>query len=213
MDGTDAPVTDLFCQQVQESGPNALSAPERQALVTGYLAWFRKLARQHTDKLRRRGWQLDVEDVEGEAFLAASEASMYYRAELGVKFGTFATAWIGKHFTRLYDVRLTVPTVGLEFPDRQEARGESEDIPADPEPDAEQRRFLGNLPEPTRSIVRLSVFSRLSPDQIAEQLGMPVKDVKLEQRNAAAKLGRAVGVGEAVDGMIRASGNVCGVAA
>ena len=210
MDGTDAPVAYLFpelCEQVRKAGANALSDPERHALIAKYLRWFRKLARAQAKRLASQGRPAEVEDVEGEAFLAASEAAQFYRPEIGVQFGTFATAWIARHFARTYDARLAVPAVGLEFPDRQVAREDGPEEAADPEPDEEGRRLLNNLPEPTRTIVRLSVFARLSPGRIADQLGMSLKDVRLELRNAAAKLGRAVAVGEAMDCMSRASGN------
>jgi DNA-directed RNA polymerase specialized sigma24 family protein len=214
----------LFPDQVAEvrkAGPNALSEPERHKLVEKVIPWCRRLARDHATAIRlATGRRLEIDDLEGEAFVAAAEAAIYYDPRRGVGFTTYVRPWVQTHLTQKTDPRYTVQAAGMEFPERVADR---DDGPAEVEadtPDADEARLLGNLQEPARTIVRLCVFEGLSPAQVAIQAaGMPYydhgvrrvieadKDVKLIMRNAAAKLARGVATGDAVDAMIGASGN------
>jgi hypothetical protein len=109
-------------EQVREAGPNTLTEGERQSLVVGVLNWCRKLARDFARDLRTRtGRVVDVEDMEGEAFVAATEAAQYWHASRGVAFTTFVRPWVQTHLIAVTDQRYTVPMAGMEFPDA--ARG------------------------------------------------------------------------------------------
>lgn len=195
-------------EQVREAGPNSLSETERQRLVIGVVAWCRRLARDFAAELPRRGGRrAEVEDLEAEAFVAAAEAAAYFDPRRGVQFTTFVKPWVQTHLIAITDPRYKVEAGGMEFPERVAAREDGPtEIEAD-EPDADARRMLAGLPEPTRSIVRLAVFDRLTPGRIAVQLDMPLKDVRLHLRNATDKLGRGARNDDAVGLMLALSGN------
>jgi RNA polymerase sigma factor (sigma-70 family) len=197
----------------KEAGPNALTEPERQALVIKVIPWCRKLARDHADELSRKGRRVEVEEVESEAFLAATDAAQYYDPRrVAAEFITFVRPWVQNHLTAVTDPRYQVQAVAIEFPERIADR---DDWPAEAEPDgpdADQETQLRNLPEPTRTIVRLSVFDRLPPGRIAAQLGIALKDVRLHLRNAVGRLNRAAESDAAAAAMFGTpdTGNPCG---
>jgi DNA-directed RNA polymerase specialized sigma24 family protein len=194
-------------EQIKEAGPNGLSEPERQALVLGVLSWCRRLARDFAGELRRKGRAVEVDDMEGEAFLAAAEAAQYYDPRRGVAFTTFVRPWVQTHLIAVTDPRYTVAAAAMEFPERVTSREDGPEEIERPGPDADARRVLGNLAEPARSVVRLSVFDGLTPGRIAVRLDMPLKDVRLHLRNAAARLGKVRETDDAVADMIAAAGN------
>jgi RNA polymerase sigma factor (sigma-70 family) len=171
-------------------------------MILSVTKWCRKLARDHCSEVGRMGRRFEVEDLESEAFLAATEAAQYWHESRGVQFITFASAWIRTHLIAVTDPRLTPQGAGIEFPERIESREDGPEEIEDAKPCEVSRRLLGNLPEPTRTIVQLSVFSRLSPGRIAMQLGIPLKDIRLHLRNAGDRLKKASAAGDGVDQMI-----------
>jgi DNA-directed RNA polymerase specialized sigma24 family protein len=212
-------------EQLRAAGPNALSEPERQGLVVGVIDWCRKLAHQHARKLRSKGRTPDTDNLEGEAFLAATEAAQYFDERRGVRFTTFAGAWVRTHLMSVTDDRLDVAAAPLDEPAWVEMRADGGDpavlaeeaeegqflraVEAWGESEAEVpeiwRRLLGNLAGTAREAVRLLVFERLPASRIAQQLGMEVKDVRLVLRNAAARLSKARAAGDAFDRMLTAA--------
>jgi RNA polymerase sigma factor (sigma-70 family) len=194
-------------EQARRGGENTLTEPEREGLVLGVLDWCRRLARDHAETLAQCGRRPEADDLIQEAFLAATEAARYYHADRGTRFTTFVKPWVQIHLTAVTDRRLVVPMGAMEHPESVKDRDDGPEAIEPDEPDAGERRLLGNLPEPCRTIVRLSVFDGLGPDRIAAQLGLAVKDVKLMMRNGAARLGRALDSDGDFDGMAAASGN------
>jgi RNA polymerase sigma factor (sigma-70 family) len=201
---------DLFpelAEKIKDAGPNSLTEGERQKLVVAVIPWCRKLAREHADHIRRTGRRVETEDLEAEAFVAASEAAQYFDPRRGCQFTTFVKPWVQTHLIAKTDLRYQVEAAGMEYPDRQPDRADGPEEIEPAGPTAAELRILGNLPEPTRTVVRLSVFDRLSPGRIADQLGMALKDVRLHLRNAAGRLGKVADGDNAVGAMLAASGN------
>lgn len=181
----------LFPDAIKRKGPNNLSVSERQTLVAGCEKWCRKLARDHAAEQGRIGRRCDVEELEGEAFLACCESAKYFDVNAGFKFITFSGTWVRTHLMAYSDPRKSVPTVGLENECFITNRDDGETEPITFEPANEAARYLENFAGVTRDVVQLSVCGQLTPDQIAVQLGMKVKDVHLHIRNALARLTRA----------------------
>lgn len=174
---------------------NDLSEAARNALVESCMNLCRKLARQAVADVVNA----DIADLEGEAFLACCQAAKAYRpdgvgvefcAESAAKFATFAHPYITKRLRGLSQDQRRL--AAMARPEKWEIVPESEAVDSEEpiEPDDEARELLAKIPEPSRTAARLVVFERRSPDQVAEQLGIPVKDVKLVLRNAAKELQR-----------------------
>lgn len=163
---------------------NALSDADRGKLVEGVMAWCRKQARDAAKAASLAGRSIDVEDLESEAFIAAVCASKVYDPTTKNKFLTVAAAWVKTHLRMILDPRRTVRPGQIGAPELVTARDDGDE--AEPyDPNKAELRTLRSIKEPARSIVRMVIFGDLTPDQVAVQLGMEVKDVKLHLRNAA----------------------------
>lgn len=167
---------------------NALTEPERMALVASCKRTCAKEARAAASGNPAH----EFEDLEQEALLACVEAARRWSPTLGTKFNTYATACIRRHLanvTTKHRGEGVVHIAGWDAvvqPDR-----ECEDEGPEPLTDA-QAEAVARLGEPAATVVRLLVVDKLSPDQVATQLGRPVKDVKLIARNAAKSLPREI---------------------
>jgi RNA polymerase sigma factor (sigma-70 family) len=177
------------CNTMGREKPNDLTKEERNALVEGCLPWCKKLAREHAQTLKCAERHFDADDLEAEAYVACCSAAQYYRPERGTKFITMASAWIRTHLRSVTDARRIVVPGRMEQPELVEDRDEADDDSGAYTPNTDEERMLKALAEPARSVVRLVVFEGLRPDQVAAQLNMDVKDVKLIMRNSVAKLG------------------------
>jgi len=161
---------------------NALPQSVRDALVEGCVNLCKKVARTFARTIPGA----DVEDLEGEAALACVEAARFWQPEGSAKFSTFAQSYMEKRLKGLAaDQRQSAALVRPEDwdPIARDADEAPEEENAGPTDD--DRELLAKLDEPARTAVRLVVFERTAPDRAAEQLGMPVKDLKLVLRNAA----------------------------
>jgi RNA polymerase sigma factor (sigma-70 family) len=194
-------------EQAKDAGPNSLSGAERHKLVESVIGWCRKLARDFAAARRLAGQRLEVDDIESEAFVAAAEAACYFDPRRGIQFTTYVRAWVDRHLIAVADPRYRIEAAAMEFPERVASRDDGPEEIDPPGPDADARRILGSLAEPARTIVRLSVFDRLSPGRIAAQLGMPLKDVRLHLRNSAAKLNHGSSNDAGFAAMMAAAGN------
>lgn len=169
--------------------PNNLSDHERNRLVESCLPWCKKLAREHAKSINLADRHFDIEDLESEAYVACVHASQFYRPDRGTKFITMASAWIRTHLRSVTDSRRVVVPGRMSQPElveEQDCDGDAEAY----SPNEAEERMLRTLDEPARTVVRLIVFDGLRPEQVAAQLGMEVKDVKLVMRNSAEKLGK-----------------------
>lgn len=170
-------------------GGNNLSPAVREAMVEGCINLCKKLARRIAKTIPGA----DVDDLEGEAMLACAEASIQWIPDSSYgnsKFSTFAHSYIEKRLRGLAtDQREQTQCVHLESWESVSGR-EEEDGDTDNEVSltGDDRELLVKIPEPARTAVRLVVFDRRTPDQVAAELGMDVKDVKLILRNAAKTL-------------------------
>lgn len=168
--------------------PNDLTPAVRQGLVEGCLNLCRKLARQSAGYVTVS----DVEDLEGEAFLACTVAATYWRPEGDAKFSTFAQSYIRERLKGLASdqQRRAIHTHSADFDlmaDERDDGDEDGESTADVPTPADEELII-KLPEQSREVVRLAVFDRLPPERIADRLGYEVKDVKLVMRNAAKEL-------------------------
>lgn len=172
--------------------PNQLTDSQRATLVESCLNLCRKLARKAKPEVPGA----DLEDLEGEAFLACTEAAATFAPSLSAgwecdlsaaaaKFSTFAHPFIVKRLKGLAAAQRqrSLDASGLNWEIVPESEGEESAKPVEPTPD--QLRLLDSLAEPSREAVRLVAFERISPDRAAVQLGLSVKDLKLILRNAA----------------------------
>lgn len=166
---------------------NSLTSAERGALVVSCLPWCKRLAIQAAGGYAAVGVHVDVDDLESEAHLAATNASRFYDEARGVRFITYATNWIKTSFKAFVDGLGGLSSANTSAPDLI-PQGVAEDESEPYEPNDSESQILRVLDEPDRSIVRLVVFGDLRPEQVAVQLGIPVKDVKLRIRNAVAKV-------------------------
>lgn len=181
----------LYEDEKKPKCKNSLTDAQRGELVLSH----EKLCRQLANKTRRKfaGNQatMSIEDLTSEAFLACVEASQYFDPNRGSKFITFATQWIQRHLSGVLTKGLAGAVVNLpgdfDQPDKSIIEDEkNECVPH--EPDEETRILLGNLNEQQRAVVSGIVIDRLLPEQVAELLNIPVKDVKIIIRNACKHL-------------------------
>ena len=186
----------IATQPARGNVENKLSDELRNDLVEMVIPWCKKLASDHYRKISSDRKRFDEDELQSEAFVAACNAAKYYDEKRGVAFTTYVRQWVTTHLTSYTSPtrpinQTTLASVGIESPESvlDHDRDEDDTICFEPvKPDVDQSRLLGYLPENTREIARLCVFEKLSPDRIALQLNIPVKDVKLHMRNAFAKL-------------------------
>lgn len=166
---------------------NALTEAERMALVESCQRTCAKEARTAA----KANSVHEFEDLEQEACLACVEASRRWSPTAGTKFNTYATACIRRHLANVTTKHRGEGVVHIEAWDAvvQPERDEDDEDDRDPLTEA-QEEALARLGEPALTVVTLLVVEGLSPDQVATQIGRPVKDVKLIARNAAKALPR-----------------------
>ncbi|HYH67430.1 MAG TPA: sigma-70 family RNA polymerase sigma factor [Urbifossiella sp.] len=166
---------------------NDLTPEERNALVVSVERLCRGLARRALGTVLG----LDVDDLTQEALVAATEAAALWKPDREVRFSTYATTAITRHLGKLvtaHRCRAEVQTddwVGFASPADGEEHAEGRD---GHELTPQQEAAVARLPERSRAAVLLVIRDGLSPDQVGEQLGTSVKDVKLILRNAADQL-------------------------
>lgn len=165
---------------------NSLTDGERMALVESCKRTCGKEARAAAMAAPAH----EFEDLEQEAFLACVEASRRWSPDAGTKFNTYATSCIRRHLANVTTRHRGEGVVriegwdAVEQPDREGVDGDEEVVPLA----EEQQSALRQLGEPALTVVTLIVVHGLTPDQVATQLGRPVKDIKLIARNAAKSL-------------------------
>lgn len=169
---------------------NTLTDAERMALVESCSRTCAKEARAAA----KANPAHEFEDLEQEALLACVEAAQRWSPAAGTKFNTYATACIRRHLANVTTRHRGEGVVHIEGwdavvqPDRE---GDEEADELKPLTDA-QAEALARLGEPAVTVVTLLVVNKLTPDQVAMQLGRPVKDIKLIARNAAKALPREI---------------------
>jgi len=167
---------------------NTLTGTEPMALVSSCAGTCAKEARAAAKTAPAH----EFEDLEQEAFLACVEAARRWQSDRGTKFNTYATACIRRHLANVTTKHRGEGVVQIEAwdavvqPDRE---GVEEEDAIEPLTEA-QTEALARLGEPAVTVVTLLVVNKLTPDQVATQLGRPVKDIKLIARNAAKALPR-----------------------
>lgn len=170
---------------------NALTTEERNALVLSCERLCKAVARKTSAGVAGA----DIEDMEQEALVACVAAARRWRPDVGSKFSTYATPCIERHLANI------ITRIRCEASQQIE---ECERIPDGREPgdaDAPERQPLSLTEEQEEALFRLPedqhaavcmVLHGASPDQIADRLGKPAKDVKLILRNAAQQLRRSL---------------------
>lgn len=165
---------------------NSLPEGERMELVENCQRTCAKEARVAALKNPAHAF----EDLEQEALLACVLASRRWSPTMGAKFNTFATSCIKRHLKNVVTNHRGEGVVRIEGwdavpqPDREGVEEEDEVEPLS----EEQEQALRRLGEPAFTVVTLLVVHKLSPEQVAVQLDLPLKDVKLIARNAGKTL-------------------------
>jgi DNA-directed RNA polymerase specialized sigma subunit len=167
---------------------NQLATAEWQRLVEGCAYLCKSLARKVAVKFHRLH---ELDQLVSDANLYCCEAACKWQPGRGVKFSTYAHAYIWRSLTRPY---CEGRSKAAEYGAGDAFWGGCVDHNADDEPasvrpvNEDQAGLLRALPEPTRTIVRLFVFERLGFGEIADQVGLAVKDVRLCLRGAGVRL-------------------------
>ena len=143
----------------------------------------RKMCPPDDNRVRR---EQRIEDIEGEAYLALVEAAREFDPRYPAKFSTVAHSYVSKRLKRVIDEqRLAAQhATGVELDWMPVAEGEQSTAEVGQVMDDYDRELLGRLPLAMREPVRLVILSGFTPEQVATQLGLEVKDVKLAIRNA-----------------------------
>lgn len=170
--------------------PNRLSIPERQKLVESVIPLCRDFAAKTWQQIESfAGSRLGLEDLESDCYVSAVQAAEKFDPARGYRFTTACTAYL------IRGVRATIQEafghrVTLVFDDNRNSAGEQEPFEETDilPPNAEESLLLANLTGINREVVRLAVFEELQPEQVAQQVGIPVKDVRLIMRNSAKHL-------------------------
>lgn len=165
---------------------NRLSDAERNALVLSCEGLYKSLA---WEAAKAAGLLHELDDLVMDAALACVEASRAWEPGTSAKFSTYATTRIKRHLIKcVEDAKPGATAVRFANWDHVE-----DEAPADADGAVrltpEEQTLLGRIDHADREAVRLVVCEGLTPDRVAEQLGVEVKDVKLRLRNAAKKLG------------------------
>ena len=178
---------DLYTKRQE---PNQLSLPKRQKLVESVIPLCRNFAAKTWGQIEGfAGARMTLEDLEADCYVAATQAAEKFDPARGFQFTTACTAYL------MRSVRASIQTafghrVALEFDDARNSAGEqvpfeeSDILP----PNAEESLLLANLSGIPKEVVRLTVFEELQPEQVAQQIGIPVKDVRLIMRNSVKHL-------------------------
>lgn len=174
----------IIQEQADRPRFNNLTRAEQNELVLSVQHLARGEAIRHGHHINRTN---EIDDLTSIALVGIVEASKTFQEERGTKFSTWATAWMRRCLIR--ESAKLESAIDLESwdhiaDDAEESTGEIDTRT----PNAEQALLLSTLPESSREIVRLAVFERMAPDQIAAFLHLPVKDVKLQIRNAGQSL-------------------------
>lgn len=172
---------DVLPEAAERPATNALTQDERNELV----ASCDRTCKNEARKAAMQSGRHEFDDLLQEAYIACIGASKRWLPGFGVQFNTYATKCVRRHLTNLIshghtdDVRVEDwDTVNRQQADPQPPRALTPD----------EERIIGELKPDAVRIITLVVADRLTPEQVAEQIGRPVKDVKLVIRNAAPKL-------------------------
>ncbi len=172
-------------------GPDAKLTSDRWQMVVAFEAMARSIARRlcppDASRLRR---EQRIEDIYGEAMLAATECARGFDPDGRAKFSTVAYAYVTQRVRRVIDEQrlASLHATGIDF--ARFSRTPGDDEPADDAAPCEchmseaDRELLGRLPGQMRACVALVIAGGFTPDQVATQLGMETKNVKLLLRNA-----------------------------
>jgi RNA polymerase sigma factor (sigma-70 family) len=159
----------------------ALSQHDRDSLAVTFQPLAYKLANNYRAQLGRQGLAMDVDDLRSEALLALVEASRKFDPTKS-KFITYAQGFITTRLTAITDTTRIAKSIGGEF--EQTSRDYSND--EDPETfalSADEEEMMSRVPPTCRDAVRLCLLGR-TPDQVAIQLGVTEKSVRMMLANA-----------------------------
>jgi RNA polymerase sigma factor (sigma-70 family) len=184
------PGTDCAPRRGLAKTPNNLTIAERQKLVESCIHWCRKAARARSNYLRKLGQSVDAEALESEAYIACCQAAEFWRDSQGATFLTYARHWINNRLRAVTDARKMIVPGNMLAPELvPDSSTEDGYIPSDGRPNrrtqtAEDKQRMATLTDEERAIVLAIAFDGLRPEQVAEQMGRPVRVVKLIMRNA-----------------------------
>jgi RNA polymerase sigma factor (sigma-70 family) len=173
----------------------------------GETRFFEELVRRHQDAvfamaLRFVGERADAEDVAQEVFLRVHRSLDGFKGD--AKFSTWlyritfnlCTDWL----RRSRKTRRKAANIE-EAGEVADGRVDLEEGLLDDEERRRVRRALDGLEEKYRSVVLLLYYQKMSYDQIAEVLGMPLKTVETRLYRARKMLREALLKGERGDGL------------
>lgn len=173
---------DVLPEAADRPATNALTQDQRNELVASCDRTCKSEARKAA--LQSSG-RHEFDDLLQEAYIACIGASKRWLPDVGVQFNSYATACVHRHLKNLIshgrtdDVRVEDwDTVNRQHADPLAPRALTPD----------EERIIAELKPEAVRIVTLIVAEKLTPEQVAEQIGRPVKDVKLIIRNATPKL-------------------------
>jgi RNA polymerase sigma factor (sigma-70 family) len=173
---------DVLPEARERPATNSLTQDERNELVASCDRTCKSEARKAT--LQSSG-RHEFDDLLQEAYIACIGASKRWLPDVGVQFNSYATACVRRHLKNLISHGRT-DDVRVEDWDTVKVWNSDATSPRALTPDEE--RVIGQMKPETARIIRLIVAERLTPQQVAEQIERPVKDVKLIIRNSIPKV-------------------------